>query len=305
MINLSNQRINHLKSDMLSEGIVTKQDDSKCLFWVSFKIGNDEKTLKFRYPDAFKMGFIETVNEEIQQEINKEINLAGCSAEKTESNLTIEGILANRQISELVHFTKLENLTSIIKYGLFSVDQLAEQGIKYHFNDDKRLDGRTDCICTSVHFPNPANLKIFRDKYPGCSWVIIVLDAQLILNHVCFFAEHNAATSRIKNNIERRKSPEAFEGMFAETVQGKINTDGTIDVYSRKQMHNDISCLPTSYQAEILVKDHIEQKYIKGAFFMNEKDMKQYQDILAAKEIDVGVFPELFTLYRNDFNFEV
>lgn len=305
MINLSHQKIIHLKKESLSDGIVINHDINRNLFWVSFKTGSEETILKLRYPDAFKNGFVEAANKEVQQEILKEMEMIYGSENVKESGLTIEGILSKRKISELMHFTKIENLTSIINHGLLSVEQLNEAGIQYHFNDAKRYDGRKNCICTSVEFPNPANLKTFRDKYPECSWAIIILDAQLILNHSCFFAEHNAATTYIKNDIKSRQSPEAFERMFAEVVQGKTNADGKVEKYTRKQMHNDISCLPTSYQAEILVENYIEQEFIKGVIFMNDNDMKKYQNMLAAKKINAQVFPELFTKYRNDFNFEV
>lgn len=305
MLNLTNQKIIHLKSKLFSDGIVIKHDVYSNLFWVSFKINNGEKTLKFRYPDAFRDGFLEAANEKLQQRILEEKNEFPELENKSENKLTIKGILAERKISNLMHFTKLDNLTSIINHGLLSIDKLKEKNINYHFNDSKRHDEREDCICTSVEFPNSANLRKFRHDYPDCSWAIVVLDAQLILNHTCFFAEHNAATSYIKNSLKSRQSAEAFEGIFANIVQGKANTAGKNDTYSRKQMRNNVSCLPTSYQAEILVKDHIDVRHIKDVIFMNDDDMKQYRDILAAKKIGTRVFYNLFTLNRDDFPTEV
>ena len=107
MINLCNQKINHLKSDMLSDGVVIKHDVDRDLFWVSFKNTNDKQPLKFRYPDAFKNGFIEAVDKDLQQKIHEDIIASSSLENQPENHLTIEGILAKRKISELYTLLRL------------------------------------------------------------------------------------------------------------------------------------------------------------------------------------------------------
>lgn len=229
--------------------------------------------------------------------INRQCNNSEC--------FTIEKVLNDRKITELIHFTRIENLNSILRYGLLSVDLLCERGIRYLYNDADRWDNKTNCICTSVEFPNTANLRKYRDEYPDARWVIITIDAKVILNHECYFAEHNAATRRIKNSLESRTTAEAFEGMFASTVYGKEMDDGSVKTFSRREMRKDICCLPTSYQAEILIKHQIEKEHIMDIVFMSENDKDNYIDLIENMHINAHVFPELFNLYRNDFIFEV
>jgi hypothetical protein len=66
----------------------------------------------------------------------------------------IKTFCETRKIVYLTHFTKIKNLGSILKIGLFSKEFLNKEKIPHEFNDQYRYDGCTNAICASVTFPN-------------------------------------------------------------------------------------------------------------------------------------------------------
>ena len=70
----------------------------------------------------------------------------------------IEKILTERGIQDLVHFTPIQNVSAICKYGLIPRDYLNCEVLKLalgpHFPDVHRLDGATEFNCLSITSPN-------------------------------------------------------------------------------------------------------------------------------------------------------
>ena len=62
----------------------------------------------------------------------------------------IEEIIQKRNIKQLVHFTRVENLKSIINNGILSRSELNKRSIKVKYNDDKRLDNWLNTSSFSV-----------------------------------------------------------------------------------------------------------------------------------------------------------
>ncbi|MFN3689914.1 MAG: DarT ssDNA thymidine ADP-ribosyltransferase family protein [Fimbriimonadales bacterium] len=52
----------------------------------------------------------------------------------------IKEMCLQRGITEVVHFTHVENVDSIMKHGLLSIRDLQQRGIRYRYNDQQRLD---------------------------------------------------------------------------------------------------------------------------------------------------------------------
>ena len=138
----------------------------------------------------------------------------------------IESILDNRGIKQLVHFTRIDNIESIVNDGLIPVKQLDAEGYKYKRNDHKRYDDQLNCTSVSVEYPNYWVLNGFQEKYVGSRWAVIVLDPTLLFDHNCYFAEYNAASKGISKNLDERTDAQSFEKMFAPIVKA-ITTKGT------------------------------------------------------------------------------
>lgn len=178
-------------------------------------------------------------------------------------------IVRERDIQHFVHFTRLDNLKSILENGLLSVREMKQRGITYVGNDESRLENRLDAICLSVSFPNYQMFYSYRNRCE-CDWIVMELSPQMILKQKCAFVRKNAACAEMRIDVENAErsisSPEAFESMF----QG-----------SKDAMRYD---LPSSYttnpQAEILVFDEISVDAITGIFFDNSIAFSMNEELI-------------------------
>ena len=62
----------------------------------------------------------------------------------------ISNIIKNRNITQLVHFTKKQNINSIIKNGLLSIEELKKRNLEYIYNDPERRDDWNYAISLSI-----------------------------------------------------------------------------------------------------------------------------------------------------------
>lgn len=179
---------------------------------------------------------------------------------------SIQNILKNREIEYLVHFTKASNLQSIMQHGLVSRDKIDDGYYAASVNDQQRLDNRRNTISTSVSFPNYKMFFKYR-KISNESWVVLLLDPQLLLSKSAYFCKHNAADYRIREqNSELLKRPQEFLGMFD-------NIDNFPSRIEQNLRKND----PTDPQAEILILDTIEPRFIRHVCFESRSDYSEFK----------------------------
>ena len=128
--------------------------------------------------------------------------------------MTIADILKNREIKYLCHFTRVENLESILTNGLYPRDSLFNK--EYNpdpslrvagiFNDSIRADEKTNAICLSIAFPNSKMFSSLRHEYQngkwierqGIHWGVIVLSSRILLDKNCAFYPTNAASNDVR-----------------------------------------------------------------------------------------------------------
>ncbi len=168
----------------------------------------------------------------------------------------IRAIINAREIKFLFHFTQLSNLENILERGILTRVQIIEQALNCAVNDELRLDGHPNATCCSIGFPNYKMFWPLRNKPENAEvkWVVIGLSPNILLEKDCVFCPTNAASNEITcRDVNDFKGAAALESMFAE-VEGKP---------TRLQMN-----LPDTYttnpQAEVLVFNCIEQRYIIG-----------------------------------------
>jgi hypothetical protein len=192
----------------------------------------------------------------------------------------VKGIINNRQIESLYHFSKIENLEAIVNQGLVPRAQLKDGDFK--FTDINRSDGFLNANCISVSFPQYRMFFIKRVQKPKQNWVVLELSPELILDKESAYFERNAASRKVKSKvIENRKMATAFEKMF----------DNIDDLPSREERDLPDN-YPTDPQAEILVFDKIDRSYIVAAHFADEEVLSKYLEQLDG--IEAKVSPELF-----------
>lgn len=66
----------------------------------------------------------------------------------------IKAIAQRRGVFQLVHFTRVENVESILDHGIKPVSQLINDNSTFIRNDNMRLDNHLDAISMSISFPN-------------------------------------------------------------------------------------------------------------------------------------------------------
>lgn len=145
---------------------------------------------------------------------------------------SIREVLEMRAIRNLVHFTRIENLESILTKGFIPRVALEKNNISFYWNDSRRREGKTDCTCFSVEFPNSYLFEEFRRRQPNSKWAVIEVDANVLLEHngSKHFCYYNAASNDIRDKLfnEGLSSGKDFENMFREKEEyNSISGSGT------------------------------------------------------------------------------
>ena len=208
----------------------------------------------------------------------------------------IERIVNEKNIRWLVHFTRIENLRSILENGLLPRDNFEGLNLQPLTNDNLRLDGFLGATSLSIESPN---YRMFwkcrcdakeQHSIPHENWVVLGIKPNILWEKDCAFCSTNAASNAIVQvALEERKGAEALKRLFSE-VDGKP---------SREEMRINNRC-PTDPQAEILVFDKIEPDFIFGAVFKNNESIERFREKFPQKKFKV--FSSLF-FPREDYNY--
>lgn len=217
--------------------------------------------------------------------------------------MTIENVLRRRNIYALVHFTRVENLDSIMTHGLQPRDVVdsAMNQITGVTNDLYRIDGKRNANCLSVSFPNSKMFFRLRQENPNTSWVIIVVKPEILNTKLCAFYPTNAACNSVRHlPVANFCGPIAFENLFAQAING--NT-----VINRHEHNYLLEQDPTDVQAEVLVFDQIEPEHFIGCIFQREDQRVKFSEkygqfkSLTPKENNWGPFDDRKQSRINNF----
>lgn len=178
-------------------------------------------------------------------------------------NWRINNSIKKRGITHFIHFTNLENIESILCYGLLTRSFMDKSNITYSYNDLYRYDNLDNSVSLSIMFPNYKMFYKIRRENQNARWGVILLKAIEIIKLNCVFCRTNAANSEVSRiPVSQRKGYSAFEDMFYERND-----------ISRAEMGLP-SCFSTDPQAEILVCDNIPPKCIEYICVEKEIDME-------------------------------
>lgn len=215
------------------------------------------------------------------------------SKEKSDAQL-LKNEVAQREITQLIHFTPALNLLSIFEQGAIlsrqRLDSTSEITPDLHMedyleiNDERRYDNRLDCINTSIQRPNSYLLRNFRNKTNTAKehfvWCIISLKPDLIWREGTVFSISNAASTFSKQQ-GFKEGHEHFSKLFQEnltTAKGTFRRTRLDDAY------------PTDIQAEVLIPDGICVSNIQKVYFENEDDLHSIK--AGIKVLYEGPLPE-------------
>ena len=189
--------------------------------------------------------------------------------------------IKRRQIRYLVHFTRVRNLESILTNGLVPRNMLQNKDIPCECNDCVRADGREDCTCFSIEYPNEFLFNTFKARHKDDAWCVLQLDIINVLknhNGTKHYCMYNAAGSSEWVKNPKSSSLLAFRNMFLES-----NPDSRHPYTRTSKGLKDF--LPTHHQAEILIENTIYPKYITAVFFSDQVDFKNFGQNLKNKNL--------------------
>lgn len=171
--------------------------------------------------------------------------------------LQIQQIVHKNGIRELLHFTRIENLQSIISRGLLNRNIINHRRTTEIFNDELRLDG-TGAVCVSIGFPNYKMLYRLRTSNPDAQWVIISIHPSALWQLRCAFCATNAASNFVTSEpLINRMTTAAFESMYSD-----------FGIVKRLDLQIP-DAWPTNPQAEVLFLDGIPRDYFMGVYTEN------------------------------------
>ena len=178
--------------------------------------------------------------------------------------------IKDRKIQFLTHFTRLENLASILTYGLLPADMLKAEGrtnfVKYN---SPALPGIwQNAISFNISFPN---YRLFYNlqEQRGYDWVVLVFDINLLLQQPFYYFIYPAANLINTPIFESEISPklqsfEAFETLFADSENVRRAFLQIPDSY------------PTHPQSEVLTFQPVSLNSLLEVHFYNEYKFNQW-----------------------------
>ena len=196
---------------------------------------------------------------------------ARLSRTSTQEGNEIENYVRHLGVPHLTHFTRCENLLSILHGGLLSVEACKQQGLASTRNDLARYDGHLDGTSLSVAFPNYRMFWKYRQLAPEADWAVLLISPEVLFQKDCAFYRLNAADARmIGKPVEKMKSAQALREMFS--------ADGA----SREDWLRPFD--PTDPQAEVLVFQAIEPSLIEAIAFETAGARARHSPYLAGHE---------------------
>lgn len=172
-----------------------------------------------------------------------------------DSKERIRDICRERNITELIHFTKVQNVRSILDIGLNSKDYNGEIAKKHRVNDSGRFDYRTNMISLSVSYPNDKMFYKYRQIDTSQKWAVLSISPSVLWELECLFCPTNAANASISSaSDESLYGFQAFERLFFQ------------------QTNKSRLCYPYDSQAEVLVNNHIPSHYIQSMIVEQKTD---------------------------------
>jgi hypothetical protein len=213
--------------------------------------------------------------------------------EQSRSKL-IRDYCIERGIRKLFHFTRIENLSSILHLGLLGrkiLREVSDIEPSYHstYNDEYRLDGHPEAVCLSIGFPNYKMFYKLSHKNQS-EWVVLVLEPYILWEFDCAFYTENAASNVAKHiPLSERKSFSAFKKLYMDYNGCKRQDLGIPHSY------------PTHPQAEVLVLEPISPKYIKEVDFKDKQVMQEWLSENKGKFAQKFIFDTLYFTPRDDW----
>lgn len=210
--------------------------------------------------------------------------------------MTIEEIVRQRGITEILHFTTNRGLLGVLHSRfLKSKERLqTDQQLEFIFNANapfrKDLEW-LDYVNLSVSRINSRFFDISKNRWHRDRdiWWCVLSFAPIILSHSGVYF---TTTNNMYTGVRRAQGPEGLEGMFA----GKI-----VQWHSSSVVRDPESpaAYPTCMQAEVLYPGELSTSFLRKVYVACDEDSDEVYGQFAALGLDqvtIIVSPEVFRL---------
>jgi hypothetical protein len=206
----------------------------------------------------------------------------------------IESVVKARVINELLHFTPIDNLEQILKYGFIPRIYLQNSKIlRATFPDSSRDDGNKHCYCMSISWPNYKMFDVKRREMGG-DWVVIKINPKAVINNECFFYKTNAGSylgrkvgaGGIEDMFFDQKFREQLEipDSFTTDPQAEVQSESRIPADWIDEIHVRESNSTSRYVRMLLKNANLLDKIkivVDRRYFDKRKDYKYWQRAVA------------------------
>lgn len=135
-----------------------------------------------------------------------------------------------RGVTELIHFTPVSNLPSILANGIIPRSRLEQDGFEFVYTDENRYDGKQH-INLSITNPNISMFFKFR-KRMSVDFVVLSLNISLLTKYKHSYTATNAASNHTMScNVEELftgNRPNGFKDNWPTDNQAEVLVDETI-----------------------------------------------------------------------------
>lgn len=176
----------------------------------------------------------------------------------------IRRMARNRDIRQLFHVTRVENIPGILEHGLLSRQDLLASGLPFLVNDLDRLDNRQNHVFLSISMPNWRLLRAWQQRYPGAEWAVLMVNVRILWTMSCLYCPTNSANRRMRD-----VAASSLRGVGA---LARLFDDRTRGPRPESRPEN----CPTDLQAEVLSPSGVALEHIDAVYFARPSAMERW-----------------------------
>lgn len=209
--------------------------------------------------------------------------------------MTIEQIIREREITEVLHFTTNKGLLGIFHTKLLKSRQRVpnDKQLEYIFSLNAAFRKDTDWL----DFINLSISRINQDFFEICSqkwhidddiwWCVLAFDPIVMTHPDVFFT----TTNNIYTGVNRGKGSSSLEALFSRTI---TQWDGRLIERPASYPKNFTTCS----QAEVLYPGELSTEFLKKVYIQKAEHTDEIRGYLASVEHqqpEIEVKPKIFT----------
>lgn len=208
----------------------------------------------------------------------------------------IEDYLDSQNITELIHFTSMDNLSTILQYGLLSVANQEKMGLKSIRSDPGNQ--LIDFISLSISFPN--YLMLWNKLHHlDINWIMLTVSPNILVKkyHDVLYCPHNATKylKYIFNYQEQLKGIVGLQRLFSDRITTKAGEKTRTDLALSDNF-------PSNPQAEVLVKECISAEHITGILAPSNDVLKDIEILIKSRNLNISSsYSREYFSYRHDY----